>query len=101
LFGFGTLGMTFGLWTDPAKKPWFSSGTINNAVYEVYESGVIRTGSAVFTDGGVQMDNSGIFGVSPITGTGSLLLENGDKLLLEDEVRGIELYGLKFTLDSV
>lgn len=101
LFGFGTLGMTFGLWTDPAKEPWFSSGTINNVVYEVYESGIIRTGSAVFTDGGVQMDNSGIFGVSPITGTGSLLLENGDRLLLEDGVRGIELYGLKFTLDAV
>lgn len=100
LFGFGTLGMTFGLWTDPAKAPWFSSGTINNAVYEVYESGIIRTGSAVFQDGGVQIDNSGIFGVNPITGAASLLLENGDRLLLENG-EGIELYGLKFALDSV
>lgn len=99
LFGFGTVGQTFGLWTDPAKAPWFSSGTINNVVYEVYESGVIRTGSAVFTDGGIQIDNSGIFGVNPITGAASLLLENGDKLLQENG-NGIELYGVKFALDS-
>lgn len=100
LFGFGTLGMTFGIWTDPARAPWFSSGTINNVVYEVYEAAVIRTNENVFADGGIQMDNSGIFGVSPIAGYSALALENGDALLLEDG-RGIELYGLKFALDSV
>jgi len=100
LFGFGTLGMSFGLWTDPAKAPWFSSGTINNAVYEVYEAGVIRTGPDVFNDGGIQMDSSGLFGINPITGFGRMLLEDGDKLLLEDG-RGIALYGLKFSLDTV
>ncbi len=100
LFGYGTAGMTFGLWSDPAKKPWFSSGTINNVVYEVYESGVIRTGPNVFADGGVQIDNSGVFGVNPITGAASLLLENGDRLLLEDGINGVELYGIRFALDS-
>lgn len=100
LFGFGTTGMTFGLWTDPAKAPWFSSGTINNVVYEVYESGVLRTGPDVFGAGGVQIDNSGVFGVNPITGASSLALENGDKLLQENG-RGFELYGLKFALDAV
>lgn len=99
MFGYGTLGMTFGLWTDPARAPWFSSGTINNVVYEVYESAVIRTQSNVFANGGIQMDNSGLFGVSPIDGYGRLLLENGDRLLLEDG-RGIELHGLKFALDT-
>ena len=100
LFGFGTIGMTFGLWTDPARAPFLSSGTINNVVYEVYESAIVRTNADVFADGGIQMDNSGIFGVSPIAGAGAMLLENGDDLLLEDG-RGIELYGLKFALDSV
>lgn len=100
LFGFGTLGMTFGLWSDPAKAPWFSSGTINNVVYEVYESGIIRTGPNVFADGGIQIDNSGIFGVNPITGAASLLLESGDALFQENG-NGLELYGIRFALDSV
>jgi hypothetical protein len=55
----------------PSKGPFFSAGTINNAVYEVYEAGVIRTGSAVYDDGGIQMDSSGLFGINPITGFGA------------------------------
>lgn len=101
LFGYGTLGLTFALYSDPAKSPWVSSGTINNVVYEVYESGVLRTSADPFADGGVQIDNSGIFGISPATGAGFLGLENGDALLTEDGVAiELEQSGLKFMVDT-
>lgn len=58
LVGFGTLGMTFKIPTDPADRPLFSSGTILNTVYEVTTASVLRTGTA---GARVQMDNSGIF----------------------------------------
>lgn len=58
LYGYGTAGLTFRLSSDPAIKPWFSSGTILNTVYEVNESAVIRTGSV---NPRVQIDSSGIF----------------------------------------
>ena len=61
LFGYGTLGLTFSIPTNPALAPYFSSGTINNVVYEVYESGIMRTSADPSADGGVQIDNSGIF----------------------------------------
>lgn len=99
LFGFGTLGMTFKIPTNPAEAPWFSSGTINNVVYEVYESAILRTSANPFADGGIQMDNSGLFGINPQTGYGALLLEDGDLLLAEN---GYELAfaGLNFMLDT-
>ena len=99
LFGFGTLGLTFALYTDPNRAPWLSSGTINNVVYEVYESAVMRTSADVFNDGGIQIDNSGIFGVNPTTGAGALLVENGDILTTEDG-RAINYVGVNFMLDT-
>ena len=101
LFGYGTVGLTFALYSDPAKKPWFSSGTINNVVYEVYEAAVLRTGPDPFTDGGIQLDNSGLFGIDP-NGTGFLLLENGDDVLLLEDAKRLELEegGLTFWLDT-
>ena len=99
LFGFGTLGLTFALYSDPAKSPWFSSGTINNVVYEVYESGIIRTNADVFASGGVQIDNSGIFGVNPTTGGVRLLTEDGGFLLTEDG-RTIAASGVTFMVDA-
>lgn len=99
LFGFGTLGLTFALYTDPARAPWFSSGTINNVVYEVYESAIIRTSSDVFADGGVQIDNSGIFGVNPITGAGAIT-DEGDFLLYTEDGRNLNFAGVNFMLDS-
>jgi hypothetical protein len=101
LFGFGTLGVTFALYSDPARAPWFSSGTINNVVYEVYEAGVLRTSANPFVDGGVQIDNSGIFGISPVTGGGWLLAEDGDVLLTEgDLLLELEQSGVNFSLDT-
>lgn len=99
LFGFGTLGLTFALYTDPTRAPWFSSGTINNVVYEVYESAIMRTSPDVFSDGGVQIDSSGIFGVNPTTGAGALLDEAGNILTTEDD-RSINFVGVNFMLDS-
>lgn len=58
IFGYGTLGLTFSLPSDPAQRPVFSSGTILNTVYEVTTASVIRTGT---TFPKVQIDNSGIF----------------------------------------
>lgn len=58
LFGYGTLGLTFSIPTDPALSPYFSSGTITNTIYEVTTASVLRTGTA---GARVQIDNSGIF----------------------------------------
>lgn len=58
IFGYGTLGLTFSLPSDPAQRPIFSSGTILETVYEVTNASVIRTGT-LFPK--VQIDNSGIF----------------------------------------
>lgn len=58
LYGYGTVGLVFRLSSDPSVKPWFSSGTILNTVYEVNDSAVIRTGT---TNPRVQIDSSGIF----------------------------------------
>lgn len=58
LYGYGSAGLTFRLSSDPAIKPYFSSGTITNAIYEVTNQAVIRTGT---TNPRVQIDNSGIF----------------------------------------
>ena len=58
LYGYGTAGLTFALYTNPALKPWFSSGTISNTVYEINTSAVLRTGT---TNPRVQIDSSGIF----------------------------------------
>lgn len=99
LFGFGTLGLTFALYTDPTKQPWFSSGTINNVVYEVYESAIIRTTADVFTDGGVQIDNSGIFGVNPLTGGVRIDMED-DSLLLTEDGRSMAAAGVSFMVDA-
>lgn len=100
LFGFGTLGLTFALYTDPARAPWFSSGTINNAVYEVYESAILRTSADVFANGGIQMDNSGIFAVNPLTGAGALLTENSNVITTEDG-RALNFAGLNFMVDAL
>jgi hypothetical protein len=64
LYGYGTVGNTFALYTD-GRPPYISSGTIKEMVFEAYTAGVFRTGSAVATDGGVQVDRSGIFAYSP------------------------------------
>jgi uncharacterized protein YjbI with pentapeptide repeats len=75
LYGYGSAGLTFRLSSDPSIKPWFSSGTILNTVYEVNESAVIRTGT---TNPRVQIDNSGIFGYnSGGTNTFSFDVDNG------------------------
>lgn len=66
LFGYGTAGLTFALYSDPALKPYFSSGTITNVVYEVTTASVIRTGTA---NPKIQIDNSGIFAYAPGTAT--------------------------------
>lgn len=58
LYGYGSAGLTFRLSSDPAIKPWFSSGTILNTTYEVNTASVIRTGT---TNPRIQIDNSGIF----------------------------------------
>lgn len=58
LYGYGTAGLTFRLSSDPAIKPWFSSGTILSTTYEINTSSVLRTGT---TNPRVQIDNSGIF----------------------------------------
>jgi hypothetical protein len=64
LYGYGTVGNTFALYTD-GRPPYISSGTIKEMVFEAYTAGVFRTGAAVATDGGVQVDSSGIFAYSP------------------------------------
>lgn len=82
LYGYGSVGLTFRLSSDPAIKPYFSSGTITEVIYEVTTNSVIRTG---ITNPRVQMDNSGIFGYdsggnlrfSFDTGTGYLQATNG------------------------
>jgi len=56
--GYGSVGLVFSLPSNPALKPWFSSGTILNTVYEINESAVLRTGT---TNPRVQIDNSGIY----------------------------------------
>lgn len=61
IVGYGTLGLTFSLPSDPAQRPIFSSGTILETVYEVTNAAVIRTGT-LFPK--VQIDNSGIFAYS-------------------------------------
>lgn len=58
LYGYGTVGLVFRLSSDPAIKPWFSSGTILNTVYEINTAAILRTGT---TDPRIQIDNSGIF----------------------------------------
>ena len=58
LWGYGTLGLTFKIPTDPADRPVFSSGTILNTIYEVTTASVIRTGTV---NPRIQIDNSGIF----------------------------------------
>lgn len=58
LTGYGTLGLTFSIPTDPAQRPIFSSGTILNTVYEVTTASVLRTGTI---NPRIQIDNSGIF----------------------------------------
>ena len=58
IFGYGTLGLTFSLPSNPALRPIFSSGTILETVYEVTNASVLRTGT---TNPRVQIDNSGIF----------------------------------------
>ena len=58
LYGYGTVGLTFRLSSDPAIKPYFSSGTILNTIYEINTSSILRTGT---TNPRVQIDNSGIF----------------------------------------
>lgn len=58
LYGYGSAGLTFRLSSDPAIKPYFSSGTIEHVTYEVTTQSVIRTGT---TNPKVQIDNSGIF----------------------------------------
>lgn len=58
LYGYGSAGLTFRLASDPAIKPYFSSGTITEVVYEVSTNSVIRTG---ITNPRIQIDNSGIF----------------------------------------
>lgn len=100
LFGYGTLGLTFKIPTDPAQAPWFSSGTINNVVYEVYETAVMRTSSNVFNDGGIQIDNSGIYAVNPITGAVGILLENGVDFLTTENGGPIYANGLTFAVDA-
>ncbi len=62
LFGYGTAGLTFALYSDPARTPYFSSGTITNVTYEVTTASVIRTGTV---NPRVQIDNSGIFAYGP------------------------------------
>jgi hypothetical protein len=62
LFGYGTAGLTFALYSDPALRPYFSSGTITNVVYEVTTTSIIRTG---VVNPRVQIDNSGIFAYGP------------------------------------
>ena len=101
LFGYGTLGLTFALYSDPARAPWVSSGAINNVVYEVYEAGVLRTSADPWADGGVQIDNSGIFGISAETGGGMLLAEDGDYLAAENGL-WLELAqsGVNFSVDT-
>ena len=59
LYGYGSAGLTFRLSSDPAIKPYFSSGTIQEVVYEVTTNAVIRTGTS---NPRIQIDNSGIFG---------------------------------------
>lgn len=58
LYGYGSAGLTFRLSSDPAIKPYFSSGTILDVVYEITTAAVLRTGT---TNPRVQIDNSGIF----------------------------------------
>jgi hypothetical protein len=99
LFGYGTLGLTFAIYSDPGRSPWFSSGTINNVVYEIYESAILRTTSDVFVDGGVQIDNSGIFGVDPTTG-GARMETEADNFLFTEDGRTLAVGGVSFMLDA-
>lgn len=64
LYGYGTVGNTFALYTD-GRPPLISSGTIQEMVFEAYTAGVFRTGADVATNGGVQIDSSGMFAYSP------------------------------------
>lgn len=57
LYGYGTVGNTFALYTD-GRPPLISSGTITGVVYEVTTAAVLRTGTV---NPRVQIDNSGIF----------------------------------------
>lgn len=57
LYGYGTIGNTFALYTD-GRPPYISSGTITGVVYEVTTAAVLRTGTV---NPRVQIDNSGIF----------------------------------------
>ena len=57
LYGYGSVGQTFALYSD-GRSPWFSSGTILNTVYEINTAAVLRTGTV---NPRVQIDSSGIF----------------------------------------
>ncbi len=57
LYGYGTIGNTFALYTD-GRPPYISSGTITGVVYEITTAAVLRTGTV---NPRVQIDNSGIF----------------------------------------
>ena len=82
LYGYDSVGLTFRLSSNGAVKPYFSSGTITEAIYEVSTNAVIRTSTS---NPKVQIDNSGIFGYdsggvlrfSFDTGTGYLQAVNG------------------------
>lgn len=83
LYGYGTAGLSFRLSTNPAITPYFSSGTITNATYEVTTQSVIRTG---ITNPRIQIDNSGIFAYnsggslrfSVDTATGNMTANSGN-----------------------
>jgi hypothetical protein len=63
LYGYDNLGLTFRLATDPAIKPFISSGTVTEVKFEVSTNSVIRTGT---TNPRVQIDNSGIYAYDSI-----------------------------------
>jgi len=58
LYGYGSAGLTFRLSSNPAIKPYFSSGTITDAIYEITTASVIRTS---LVEPRIQIDSSGIF----------------------------------------
>lgn len=66
LFGYhNTLGTVFKIPTN-GEAPEFSSGTIKEAIYEIYTSGIIRTSATVANGGagsaGILINNTGIYG---------------------------------------